>query len=219
MNIENKISFQTLELKKWEEHKLLWKEIITVISWKIIQVLTHNQLEKLQSSLFMKWNIFTAAEDSFLTIVSLIDESIDEDIVQVWKEYWEYCRKNWKSVFEEYGVLEWTDLYKSSVITKVFQWITYKFNFWFCWPEVDCGIHNIHDFIEIHTSILWDGRMEKFLDNQEKTLLEKVYMRPGLSHRTFNKVWRKDENWNPIYPFHRWKGWEKWDIWLAIEKY
>ena len=69
----------------------------------------------------MKWNAFTAEEDSFLTIVSLLDESINEDIVHVWKEYWEYCRKNWTSVFAEYGVLEWTDLYKSSVNTKVFQ--------------------------------------------------------------------------------------------------
>ena len=219
MNIENRISFQTLELQIWETHEVKWKEIITVISGKIIQIQTENELQTFQSSLFLKWNIFTAEENSFLTIVNILDESIDEDIIKVWEYFWTFCRNNWKSVFEEYGVLEWTDLYKSSVITQEFEGITYKFNFWFCWPQVDCWIHNIHDFIEIHTSILWDGRMEKFSDSNEETLLEKVYMRPGLSHRTFNKHWKKDENGNPVYPFHRWKWWEKWDIWLAIEKY
>jgi hypothetical protein len=30
--------------------------------------------------------------------------------------------------------------------------------------------------------------MEKFLENDENTLLEQVNMRPGLSHRPFNKI-------------------------------
>ena len=219
MNIQDKISFETIELQKGQEYKVQWKQIITVVVWKVLEMLTENQLDTFQSSFFLEWNTFQAQEKSFLTVVSLLDKNIDENIVKVWEEYWEYCRTNWTSVYEAYGVLEWTDLYKSPVIDKNFEWVNYKFNFWFCWPKVDCWIHNIHDFIEIHTWILWDGRMEKFLDSTQETLLEKVYMRPGLSHRPFNKVWKKDENGNPIYPFHRWKWGEKWDIWLVIENY
>jgi hypothetical protein len=44
-------------------------------------------------------------------------------------------------------------------------------------------------------------------------------MRPGLSHRPFNKIWKFDEKWNPIYPYHRWMWWKNGDIWLVIEKY
>ena len=218
LDINKDIVFNTIELKKWEIYETKWKEIITVVSWKIFQILTENKLKTFESSLFFKWNKFEALEDSILTSVKISDE-INHNIIDVEENFWDFCRKNWTSVYEAYGVLKWTDLYKSPVYDFEFNGIKYKSNFWFCGKNVDCWIHNEHNFIEIHTSILGDWRMEKFLENNEETLLEQVNMRPWLSHRPFNKVWKKDKNWNPIYPYHRWKGNEKWDIWLVIEKY
>jgi len=61
--------------------------------------------------------------------------------------------------------------------------------------------------------------MEKFSLDDESTILEEVNMRPWLSHRPFNKIWEIDKDWNPLYPYHRWKWNEKGDIWLVIEKY
>jgi len=218
LNIDNRIKFQTIELKAGEEYQTAWKEIITVVSWKINQILTNNELKTFESSFFHKWNKFKAIEDSLLTIVSISDD-INHNNIDVETDFWEYCRNNWTSVYDAYWVLEWTDLYKSDVIEYEFNWIRYKSNYWFCWKNVDCWIHNEHNFIEIHTSILWDWRMEKFLNNDENTIVEEVNMRPWLSHRPFNKIWEIDKDWNPIYPYHRWKWNEKWDIWLVIEKY
>lgn len=47
LNIDNRIKFKTIELKAGEEYETAWKEIITVVSWKINQILTNNELKTL----------------------------------------------------------------------------------------------------------------------------------------------------------------------------
>lgn len=50
---------------------------------------------------------------------------------------------------------------------------------------MDCGIHNEHDFTEWHIGIAGDGRMEKFSDFDENTLIESWRMSPGQAHPIF----------------------------------
>ncbi len=124
-------------------------------------------------------------ENSLLSVFDIKDLDIILNNINVDKEFWDYCRKNWKQLRELYDV-EWfekVDLYRWDQIEKEFNWEKYKFNLWFCWPKVDCLFHNQHDFIEIHTWIAGDWFMQKAEDFEWKKLIETVWIMPGTSHR------------------------------------
>ena len=222
LSIPGEIEFDLVELKKWEEFKINWNKIITVVSWKIKERLKW-VLETFDSSIFHSWNI-NAEEDSLLTVFDIEELDVIFDEINVNENFWEYCRKNWDQLRDLWDV-EWfekVDLYRWNQIEKVFKWNKYKFNLWFCWPKVDCLFHNQHDFIEIHTNIAGRWFMQKSLTEKNDwtdKLIETVWLMPGSSHRTFNIEWETEDNWNPKYPFHRWLGWKTWNIWLVIEKY
>jgi hypothetical protein len=78
-----------------------------------------------------------------------------------------------------------TDLYRSDEEIIEYMGKKWKIKFWFCGPNVNCGIHNEHDFIEWHVGIAGDGRMEKFTNFDEKTLVESWRMSPGQVHPLF----------------------------------
>jgi hypothetical protein len=158
---------------------------------------------------------------SFLTIIELKDENILLNKIDVEKEFWTFCRDNWKSLFDLTGNEEHkkVDLYRSDQEEHEFMWTKYKFNFWFCGKEVDCLFHNNHDFIEIHTWVAGDWYMQKSIDWTDKTLVETVWLLPWTSHRIFAIEWEFEENWNPKYPFHRRLGGTTWNIWLVVERY
>jgi len=222
LSIPNKVEFNLVELKKWEELKTIWNKIVTIVSWNIKERLKW-VLKTFDSSIYHSWNI-VAEEDSLLTIFDIKELDIIFDEINVDDNFWKYCRGNWSQLRDLWDV-EWfekVDLYRWNQIEKEFKWNKYKFNLWFCWPKVDCLFHNQHDFIEIHTCIAWKWFMQKSLTEKNDwidKLIETVWLMPWSSHRTFNIEWEVEENWNPKYPFHRWLGWKTWNIWLVIEKY
>lgn len=219
LNIEDEIKFKTLELKKWDKYEITWNEIITVVEWRVKNRIKW-VLNKFESSVYYNWQI-GAEEDSLLTIFDVKNKDIFLNKINVEENFWEYCRTNWKQLKELYDVdwFEKVDLYRWNQVDYDFNWKKYKFNLWFCWKEVDCLFHNQHNFIEVHTNIAWDWYMQKSSSEDEKDLIETVWLLPWNSHRTFNIEWEKEENWNPKYPFHRWLWWTTWNIWVAIEEY
>jgi len=80
---------------------------------------------------------------------------------------------------------------------------------WFAKAETDCGIHNEHNFNEVHTQIFGLGRMQKFHKNDETTLFQELYMSPGYTHDSFCD----DEG---RYPWHRYYS-DTDCIWLVLE--
>ncbi|SEJ61733.1 hypothetical protein SAMN04487917_10851 [Arthrobacter sp. yr096] len=88
-----------------------------------------------------------------------------------------------------------------------------KANLWFSPAGTDCGIHNRHDFIEVHTQISGLGRMQKFTSQDHASLYEDQLLSPG--------------NTNPVpfcleregtftYPWHQYRA-DTDCIWLALE--
>ena len=220
LNIENKINFKFLELKKWETYEIQWQnEIITIVCGKINDRVKW-VLSAFESSVYHAWN-FSALEDSLLTVFDIRDLDIILNKVNVEEIFWSYCRSNWKQLRELYDV-EWfekIDLYRWDQLKKEYNWVNYKFNLWFCWTNTNCRWHNQHDFIEVHTNIAWIWNMQKSIDWTEQWLFETVSLWIWATHRKFNISWEYEENWNPKYPFHRWLWWPTWNIWLVIEKY
>src|SRR5207302_3380853 len=75
-----------------------------------------------------------------------------------------------------------------------------KLNLWYTPEETDCGIHNQHQFLEVHTQVLGTGHMQKFRENNAETLYEDVLMPPGFTHDPFFMV-GSDRSFS--YPWHR----------------
>jgi hypothetical protein len=223
LSVEDKIVFDLVELKKWQELEVSWNKIITVVSWKIKERLKW-VLEIFNSSIYHWGDNFVAENDSLLTIFDIKELEIIKNKINVDNNFWEYCRENWSQLRDLYNV-EWfekVDLYRWDQIDKEFNWEKYKFNLWFCWADVDCLFHNQHNFVEIHTCVAGDWFMEKSLtwnNDWNDKIIETVWLMPWASHRQFNIDWEKEQNWNPKYPFHRWLWGNTGNIWLVIEKY
>ncbi len=86
-----------------------------------------------------------------------------------------------------------------------------EFNLWFASAGTDCGLHNKHGFKEIHMQVYGLGRMQKFKENDKKTLYNEVFMAPGRTHEPFY-----DENGD--YPWHQYYA-DGDCVWLAVEFY
>ncbi|WP_129785560.1 hypothetical protein [Promicromonospora panici] len=86
-------------------------------------------------------------------------------------------------------------------------------NLWFSPAGTDCGIHNIHPFIEVHTQISGYGRMQKFDTKDHESLYEDQQLSPG----TTNPVpFCTDRDGELIYPWHQYRA-DTDCIWLALE--
>ncbi|MDD3302176.1 MAG: hypothetical protein PHN31_01345 [Candidatus Gracilibacteria bacterium] len=219
MHVNNNIIFTTKIVKTGEKHKIQGIEIISVIDGELFE----NQkgiLKNFESSVYYQGDI-EARKDSFICIISLNDNDIILNKVDINKKFGDYCRSNWNSgnnLFPGCG-LENTDLYRSEQIEESFSGSKYKFNFRFCGPNTNCGIHNTHNFIEVHTNIAGDGFMQKFDNQSEDSLVETVGLMPGNTHKRFDMDGIYNKNNVPKYPYHRWLGGNSGNIWLAIEKY
>jgi len=86
-----------------------------------------------------------------------------------------------------------------------------EFNLWYAAAGTNCGIHNKHNFKELHTQIFGIGRMQKFYKNDYKSIYQDVFMSPGYTHEPFY-------NEEFIYPWHQYRA-DTDCIWLAIEFY
>jgi hypothetical protein len=90
---------------------------------------------------------------------------------------------------------------------------TVKANLWFSPAGTDCGIHNIHPFIEVHTQVTGLGRMQKFDDKHHDALYEDQLLSPG----TTNPIpFCIDADGTFTYPWHQYRA-DTDCIWLALE--
>jgi hypothetical protein len=88
-----------------------------------------------------------------------------------------------------------------------------RLNLWWAPAETDCFIHNEHPFLEIHTQIFGEGRIQMFRERNDATLFREITMAPGYTHDPFVNVTGQRE-WS--YPWHRYYS-DSDAIWLAIE--
>lgn len=86
-------------------------------------------------------------------------------------------------------------------------------NLWYASGGTDCGIHQMHEFLELHTQISGSGRMQKFENANESSIYEDFIVATGLTHRTFATT---DSDANFRYPWHRYFA-ESGCIWMAVE--
>lgn len=117
--------------------------------------------------------------------------------------------KSWNHVYDIFPLphLKERELWRSDKhkIGKI------ELNLWFASAGTHCGIHNEHNFKEIHTQIYGIGRMQKFHENSYESLYQDVYMSPGFTHEPFY-------NEQGLYPWHQYLA-DTECIWLAIEFY
>jgi hypothetical protein len=88
-----------------------------------------------------------------------------------------------------------------------------RLNLWFSPAGTACGIHNQHDFIEVHTQLVGTGRMQKFHTKHHLTNYEDHLMCVGNTNpATFCRV--QDGEFS--YPWHQYFA-DTDCIWMAIE--
>jgi hypothetical protein len=85
---------------------------------------------------------------------------------------------------------------------------------WFAHARTDCGIHDTHDFLEIHTQVAGAGRMQKFLRREEAALFEDELMTPG--YTTSVPYCQIIGGVSFQYPWHRYYA-DTDSLWLALE--
>ncbi|MFP8960711.1 hypothetical protein ACLIYP_09125 [Streptomyces nanhaiensis] len=89
-----------------------------------------------------------------------------------------------------------------------------RVNLWFAPAGTDCFIHNRHDFIEVHTQVSGHGRMQKFREQDHRTLYEDVPMSPGYTTPDPFCAPRPDGSFH--YPWHQYRA-DTDCVWLAVE--
>ena len=122
----------------------------------------------------------------------------------------------WKSPQDEAGIIE-VDPYfmaRQSSTSKHKEKFSVKVNLWFAPSLTDCAIHNQHDFLEIHTQIFGQGRMQKFKVKSFDSLYEDLVMTEGYTQIVpFCTV---HDNQQYTYPWHQYFS-DTDCIWMAIE--
>lgn len=88
-----------------------------------------------------------------------------------------------------------------------------KANLWFSPSGTDCGIHNEHPFIEIHTQISGIGRMQKFNSKDHEALYEDQILAPGATNPV---PFCTEQPTGFVYPWHQYRA-DTDCIWLALE--
>jgi hypothetical protein len=86
-------------------------------------------------------------------------------------------------------------------------------NLWFSPAGTSCGIHNEHDFIEVHTQLVGFGRMQKFHAKSDETIYEE-YLLPAGSTNPATFCHAEDTNFR--YPWHQYFA-DTDCVWLAVE--
>lgn len=90
---------------------------------------------------------------------------------------------------------------------------TVRTNLWFSPAGTDCGIHNVHPFIEVHTQVAGYGRMQKFDAKDHGSLYEDQQLSPGVTNPV---PFCADRSGELVYPWHQYRA-DTDCLWLAIE--
>ena len=122
----------------------------------------------------------------------------------------------WKSPQDEAGcvVFDPAHLLKETGSPRSRRAFLTKVNLWFAPAGTDCAIHNLHDFVEVHTQVHGLGRMQKFRAQDHSTLYEDVLMSPG--YTTPDPFCRTAADGGFTYPWHQYRA-DTDCIWLAVE--
>ncbi len=86
-------------------------------------------------------------------------------------------------------------------------------NLWFSPAGTACGIHNEHDFVEVHTQLVGIGRMQKFRSKQASTIYEDHLMCVG---NTNPATFCAEQAGKFKYPWHQYFA-DTDCVWMAIE--
>lgn len=88
-----------------------------------------------------------------------------------------------------------------------------ELNLWWAPARTDAVIHNTHDFLEIHTQIFGNGRIQIYRDRAGNRPYREISTAPGDTH---DPIVRVEGLRSFRYPWHR--GWTDEDcVWMAIE--
>ncbi|MEX2139016.1 MAG: hypothetical protein WD894_07125 [Pirellulales bacterium] len=138
-----------------------------------------------------------------LVLISLDSPLIEDEILR----FREDLKKRWRHVQDIFPLphLADTQLWRSDK-DKIG---TTELNLWFAAAGTHCGIHNKHDFMEVHTQVYGVGRMQKFRGDDFGTLYEEVFLAPGMTHEPFC-------DHDNRYPWHQYYA-DTDCVWLAIE--
>lgn len=122
----------------------------------------------------------------------------------------------WRSPQDEAGMIKLDPYFmtRQSSAPQKKESFSVKVNLWFAPSHSDCAIHNQHDFIEIHTQVFGQGRMQKFKSQDFATIYEDQLMSPGAT--TFVPFCQVQENKKYVYPWHQYYA-DTDCIWMAIE--
>jgi hypothetical protein len=103
---------------------------------------------------------------------------------------------------------------ETTEMSKGTQSFTVKVNLWFAPGGTDCAVHNQHDFIEVHTQVHGEGRMQKFRDQSIDSLYQDIRMSPG--YTTEQPFCQLSPEGGFVYPWHQYRS-DTDCIWLAVE--
>ncbi|GFE97887.1 hypothetical protein HKD31_12295 [Gluconobacter sp. R71646] len=87
-------------------------------------------------------------------------------------------------------------------------------NFWFASAGSHCGIHDKHDFLEIHTQLYGVGIMQKFRSQKYNSIIEQDILAPGTT--TSEPFCSEIAEGEFSYPFHQYFA-ETDCVWMALE--
>lgn len=91
---------------------------------------------------------------------------------------------------------------------------TVRVNLWFAPAGTHCLIHNRHPFLETHVQVFGQGRMQKFREQDFRTLFEEIILSPGVTQPFFNCDNDGMEGFK--YPWHQYYS-DTDCIWMAVE--
>lgn len=206
-NKHNKITglcFSTTNIKavvvsRARDYQINQPSIVINVGQKFVTICDTN-LVSWQSAIFQNTHVNLA--DTLLVIYVNVNNFLQTEC-----PFANEVIKNWTHIYDIYPLPQYkkTQLWRSDKqqIGKS------SFNLWFAKAGTNCGIHNKHDFKEIHTQIYGIGRMQKFANKNIESLYQETYMAPGFTHEPFY-----DENTK--YPYHQYFA-DTDCIWLARE--
>lgn len=165
---------------------------------------------KINDELCPPWRslICNAGQVSGKKVIVLSPKTQMHDISKF--KYSDEVESSWSHVFDVFNVnsLKDVNLWRSKKDKSI---SGVELNLWYAPEGTDCGIHNEHNFREIHTQVSGLGIMQKFNESKYDSLYREVLMPVGFTHDPFY-----DKNLS--YPWHQYKCITD-CIWLAIEFY